>query len=112
MPAAQNRLSNRHDIVKVARRGRSGAVGPLNIKAAPNQLPHSRVLVAVSKKVSKKAVVRNRIRRRLQGCLDSQWATVAPGYDIVLTVRDNIADASTGDLSQWVGGALNRVNLT
>lgn len=45
-----------------------------------------RVAVVVSKKVSKSAVVRNRIRRRIYEVIRSQQSAITKPYDIVVTV--------------------------
>lgn len=47
---------------------------------------HSRVAVVVSKKVAKKAVVRNRIRRRIYETVRTSWADIEAPYDIVFVV--------------------------
>lgn len=82
------------------------ATGPLILKTIPNHLASSRVVVVVSKKVSKKAVVRNRIRRRVAAELATTWATVTPGYDIVVTARDDIAELPATELSRRVAKLL------
>jgi ribonuclease P protein component len=111
MLAAPNRLRDRRAIAATMRRGRFVAVGPLTLKATPNRLPLSRVVVVVSKKVSKKATVRNRIRRRVAAELAATWATVNPGYDIVVTARDDIAELAAAELSRRVEALLERGSL-
>ncbi len=111
MLAASNRLRDRRAIATTMRRGRLVATGPLMLRTAPNHLGLSRIVVVVSKKVSKKAVVRNRIRRRLAAELATTWETVTPGYDIVVTVRDDIADLPTAQLSSRVGALIERGGL-
>jgi ribonuclease P protein component len=60
----------------------------------------------VAKKISKRAVVRNRIRRRLAGILRDQWQTVRPGYDIVVTVHQDIATETAQALQEALIAAL------
>jgi ribonuclease P protein component len=111
MLAAPNRLRDRRAIAAVMRRGRYVATESLSVKAAPNRLAYSRAVVVVSKKVSKKAVVRNRIRRRLAAILAERWATVAPGYDIVVTARDDVAAQATAELQRHVAALLKQASL-
>ena len=111
MLAASNRLRSRRDIARVFQRGRFGADGPVSVKAGPNRLNYSRAVVVVSKKVSKKAVVRNRIRRRVAAVMAAEWATVTPGYDIVVTLRDDVTAAATPELARRVVSALQRVHV-
>lgn len=111
MLAARNRLKHGRDIARVFSRGRYGASGPISIKAAPTSLTESRAVVVVSKKVSKRATVRNRIRRRLVAILADEWATVAPGYDIVITVREDIEALPASQLRTDLVGALQKARL-
>lgn len=48
--------------------------------------PESRVAVVVGKKVSKSAVKRNRIRRRVFEVIRTHWGDIAPNYDMLFTV--------------------------
>src|SRR5438445_10027858 len=50
-----------------------------------------RAAVVVSRKVSKSAVVRNRIRRRLYEIIRRQALAIPPGTDLVVTVFDERA---------------------
>lgn len=108
MLSAVNRLRKAHDIVRVYRRGTYGGSGILSVKALSNGLGVSRAVVVVAKKVSKRAVVRNRIRRRLVGIIREEWATVRPGYDIVVTVHQDVAETAAGDLKQALQTAVTR----
>jgi len=83
----------------------------LSVKAAASGRPESRAVVVVAKKVSKRAVVRNRIRRRLIENLRAVWTTVLPGYDIVLSVHSDISELPAADLSQHLSRALARAGV-
>jgi ribonuclease P protein component len=108
MLASRYRLKQPRDITRVFKRGRHGGGGELLVKAGPNGMAYSRLVVIVSKKVSKKAVVRNRIRRRISGIVEAVWQTVSPGYDIVITVRDDVAEMPAKTLEDKVQDALKR----
>ncbi|HUC87320.1 MAG TPA: ribonuclease P protein component [Candidatus Saccharimonadales bacterium] len=111
MLAATNRLRDRRAIARVMQRGRFVSDGPVMAKVAVNHLDYSRAVVVVSKKVSKKAVVRNRLRRRVAAVLADEWATVASGYDIVITVRDNVVATAASELTKPILSTLRRANL-
>ena len=111
MLAPSNRLRDRRAIAQVMRRGRFASDRSVMVKTLANHLGYSRAMVVVSKKVSKKAVVRNRLRRRVAGLLAAEWATVAPGYDIVVTVRDNVVEVSAPELAQPVISTLRQAKL-
>lgn len=72
----------------------------------------SRLAVVVSKKISKRAPERNRIRRRLYEAVRQQWAMVEPGYDMVITVFDErIGTIPTAELTQVVTELLQQAKL-
>jgi ribonuclease P protein component len=111
MLASAHRLKKGGEISRVMMRGRYAADGPVAVRSLRTHLPSSRGVVVVSKKVSKKAVVRNRIRRRLAALLAERWATVTPGYDIVITVRADIADEAAPKLATHLDAALKQLGL-
>lgn len=111
MLASPNRLKQPRAIARVFSRGRQGMSGPIKLKASANGSSTSRAVVVVTKKVSKRAVIRNRIRRRLSALLSERWATVAPGYDIVVTVQSDMAEAPTGDLAGHLVVAMDRAKI-
>lgn len=111
MLAAPNRLRKAYDITRVYRRGRYGGSGVLSVKALATGRPDSRATIVVAKKISKRAVVRNRIRRRLAGVLRDEWQTVRPGYDIVVTVHQDIAREPAAALQEALTAALMRSGL-
>lgn len=43
--------------------------------------------ISISKKVSKKAVTRNRIKRQIKGAIQSNLDAISPGWKIVITVK-------------------------
>jgi ribonuclease P protein component len=110
--ASANRLTSGRDIARVMTRGRYAVSGPLAAKALVTHAGRSRAVVVVSKKISKKATVRNRIRRRLAAILAERWATVTPGYDIVITVRADLAETPATKLADYLDTALRQLGLT
>jgi ribonuclease P protein component len=83
----------------------------LSVKAIKTGRAESRVVVIVAKKISKRAVVRNRIRRRLVEYLRTNWATVTPGYDIVVTAHSDIAELPSAELATATIKALKRAGV-
>jgi ribonuclease P protein component len=108
MLAAQYRLRSGRDIRRVYARGRFGPAKGLTAKALPNRLNFSRAVVVVGRKVSNHAVIRNRIRRRLAAILAAAWQTVPAGYDIVVTVSQDLSSWTAAELKQSLESALKR----
>jgi ribonuclease P protein component len=113
MLARENRLRKAHEITRVYKRGTyGGANGVLSVKAFSSGRSQTRVVVVVSKKISKRAVVRNRIRRRLVGYLKAHWATLRAGYDIVVNVQTDLSEVPMDNLAQSIAKALDRAGVT
>jgi ribonuclease P protein component len=80
------RLRKNSDFTRLYRRGRVTRAGTLLIRTAPNHLEVTRLAVVVSKKVSKSAARRNRLRRQVR----EAWRALSPsqvqGLDVIVTV--------------------------
>ena len=78
--------------------------------AAPNDLPSARVGVTVSRRVGK-AVVRNKVRRRIREAARLLLPGVAPGVDVLFIARPASAKAEWSDLREAVELLLRRAGL-
>ena len=68
-----------------------------------------RLAVVVSRKVSKSAVVRNRIRRRIFEVVRQQASSLPPGIDLMFTVFDvELANQPTSRLEAIINGLLQK----
>lgn len=85
----------------------------LSIKYVKNERRDvNRCTVIVSKKVSKQAPLRNRIRRRVYEVVQGEWQNLKTPYDIVVTVFDeNIATMPAPELTQLVKNLLIQARL-
>jgi ribonuclease P protein component len=57
------------------------------LKAKENRLLTNRFSIVVSKKIDKRAVVRNRIRRLLNSCIQEFGSELQKGYDMIIIVK-------------------------
>lgn len=85
-------LKLNHVFRKLYNRGHSSVTKYLVIYARPNRLGENRIGVTVGKKLGK-AVVRNRVRRRLREIYRINEEQFLPGYDIVIVARTRAVDA-------------------
>jgi ribonuclease P protein component len=77
-----------------------------------NRRESSRLAVIVSKKVTKRAPARNRIRRRVYEAARLQWPMLLPGYDLVIMVFDErVADMPSGELNRSIVELFHKANL-
>jgi ribonuclease P protein component len=86
--AMLGRLKGRSDFLRVQGSGRKWVSKTLILQVADNQSPLCRYGITVSKKTSKSAVIRNRIKRRLRATLHNVLPDHAkPGIDYVVVGR-------------------------
>lgn len=94
MLARKLRLTKSRDIQNVLKKGRFKHVGDLFlIKWLNNDLDHHRYTVVVSAKVSKSAVMRNRINRVLTGDIPPELLLDDANYDIVVVAKKEIINS-------------------
>lgn len=73
---------------------------------AKNNLETNRYGFVVSKKVSKKAVVRNRLKRVLRSCVEELHEKLTVGYDMLFIVKKDFYDLKREQVFQEVTEAL------
>lgn len=93
--------------------GKTARNASVLVRFVPNKRREtSRVSVIVSKKVSKSAVVRNRIRRRVYEVVRHNWHYVAPQIDFAVTILSaDIAVLPAPEVERAVIGALRRADI-
>lgn len=114
MISGKHRFHGRNALNAVYRHGRSVRVEHMALRVTPSKRADYRLAVVVSKKVSKSAVVRNRIRRRLYEIIrllkDEQridWP-----FDMVLVVYDDrAAKVSSEELREEVVRLLSKTHI-
>lgn len=65
------------------------------IRISSNKLSHNRYGFIISKKVDKRAVVRNRIKRQLRAWFEKNDKGLVPGYDMLLVVSREAVEKET-----------------
>ena len=84
-----NRFHGYNSLTWVYRNGKTIRDPKLSLKySLNNKRKHYRVAVVVSRKISKSAVIRNRIRRRIYEIVRRLAGHITLSYDIVFTVHD------------------------
>jgi ribonuclease P protein component len=101
-------LTRKAQFELVYEKGRSWAGKELVIRVLPNGLEFSRFGFAVSRQVGK-AVVRNRVKRRLREIL--RQTPLQPGWDIIFIARAPAAGADFTSLKKSAGSLLFRAGL-
>jgi ribonuclease P protein component len=81
------------------------------IKILKNNLPITRFGIVVGTKVSKKAVRRNAIRRKISAVISQKMAKVREGNDIVLITKPSIVSKKAKDIESIVTEIFEQANL-
>lgn len=95
-----HKLTRRRDIEKLAKTGRSLRSVFFILKIIPNTLDNTRWVVIASTKVSKKAVVRNRVRRQAREIIRLNILNDSVGLDCMLVVKNTAVGASYVNLQE------------
>lgn len=84
-----NKLRSRKDFKHIFQRGARVNGRYFTLHYLANNQKNNRWAVVVSTKVSKRAVRRNRLRRRLSSLLKASQNSIKPGYDLVVVVKND-----------------------
>lgn len=78
------RMTKGREYSSVYRRGSRARGSMVTIAAAPNALGGTRLGLSIGKKVDKRAVVRNRLRRLFREAFRLEYDRLPSGYDLVV----------------------------
>ena len=67
--------------------------------------------ISISRKVSKRAVVRNRIKRQLKAVIHRYLPQIAPGWQVVIIVRGAAVECEFDDFLRELEYLLKKVNV-
>lgn len=132
----QNRLRSARDFGKVHRKGKRAAADALAVRALkqasvgqklvlradgslldeqgvdePLSAPSSCFGISISKKVSKRAVVRNRIKRQLRAIIRDRLTNIRPGWQVVIVVRPSAVECDFADFLRELDDLLKKLKV-
>ncbi|MAF13500.1 MAG: ribonuclease P protein component [Parcubacteria group bacterium] len=111
MLPASKRLTKDKDIKRVNKAGQSYFSPLFKLKYLANDKSLSRFTVVVSNKVSKKAVLRNRLRRQLREIIRLNLKKIKSGHDIIVSVKSQSLGKTYQDLENSLNLALKKSKL-
>lgn len=82
-----NRLVKRKDFEKVYKFGRYSSAGSIGLKFAENGAEKTRLGIVVGIKFSKRAVLRNKVKRQIRDILRKNLEKIKKGFDVAISVR-------------------------
>ena len=108
----ENRLTDDYDFRRVKRLGKSYHCPLFKLSLAQRKIEGpSRFGFVISKKIDKRATVRNGIKRLLRRAARERLEKIPEGFDIVLVVRPKIVDKSYEEVSAEVDKVLSKVSF-
>ena len=116
----ENRLTDDYDFRRVKRLGKSYhcplfkfSFAPRKVSGPPNgETSPSRFGFVISKKIDKRAVARNRIKRLLREVVRENLEKIPDGFDIVFVVRPSIVGKSYEEISIEFDKVLSKVSFS
>ena len=106
-----NRIKKKKDFELIFKNSKSFKNSLFILRVAENNLGLNRFGFVVSQKVSKKAVVRNRIRRRLAEIIKGEIKNIKSGIDLVFIVLAGADKKDFSEVKSSVSNALAKLGL-
>jgi ribonuclease P protein component len=78
----------------------------------PEPVAPTRIGISISQKVSKKAVVRNQIKRKIRAACRQLLPEISPGWKIVIVVRPGTQECEYSDFLQELRQLLAQTEVT
>jgi len=111
MLAKQHRLTKERDFKKVNTVGRSFFSPQFKLKHVANGFGVSRFGIVTSAKLSKKAVIRNRVRRQISEVLRLNNSKIVSGTDAVIWVKSAALGKDYQELEEKLLELLKKAKL-
>jgi len=105
------RLRKKSDFQRVRQHGRSIASRLLILVCAPNGLASIRIGFVVSKRITKRAVERNYLKRLLTEAIRPCLVDIPAGWDIILNAKHSAIGVPLPALAQDIRILLRRARL-
>lgn len=106
-----SRLHLKRDFDRVFKKGRKIFHPLLGLRFVKTNLPTSRVVIVVGKKVSKSAVKRNRVRRRLREVIRVRLDQFTESSDLIFIAKTDALKATFTELESAVDRVLHQAKL-
>lgn len=107
----ENCLKKRKDFERIFKSGKGFKEDLLFLKLLNNNLESSRIGFIVSQKVSKKAVVRNKIKRELREIVRPELKKIKKGIDIALVVLPGLEKKSFQEIKEVVNEIFKKAKI-
>ncbi|HZJ40713.1 MAG TPA: ribonuclease P protein component [Candidatus Saccharimonadales bacterium] len=107
----ENRIGLNKEFDRAFKAGQSFYGKILGIKCVPNDRINNRFGILINTKVSKKAVVRNKIRREIREIIKKRLESLKPGNDFVIIVFPLILDKNNEEIASEIDFSLKKLRV-
>jgi ribonuclease P protein component len=108
----ENRLKLKNDFQNVFRGGGVWRTSDLIVRVAANKEGGTHFGFIISKKINKKAVVRNRLRRQMAEVVRRRLKNIRSGFDAVIVAKKEIVDKPFAEIEGSIEAALKKAGLS
>jgi ribonuclease P protein component len=108
---SEHRLRQEKDLKALFAKGKSVFGIFVGLKFRKNNLEVSRFTAVAGLKVSKKAVVRNRLKRQVRAIVEKHIPDIAPGFDIAFLIRKEAVGKTANELEKHLIQSLEKGKL-
>ena len=111
MTVKYERIKKSIDFEKIFQTGKTITGRFVFLKTKKTKNRSCRLCFVVSSKVSKKAVERNKIKRRLREIIRSAYSELAQGYDIVIIAKKEILSKNFTEIKEDITKTLKEAKI-
>ena len=107
----ENRLRKKKDFEQVWQAKKSAYLKFLGMKIVENHQNNTRFGVIISNKISKKAVIRNKIKRRIRNIVTKEKDKIKKGWDVVIIGQPAIIEAGLSEIKNEIRQIFTKLKL-
>ena len=107
----ENRITKNAEFQRIYKKGEFFGTKLIHFKYLRNNLPNTRVGFVIGLKVSKSAVKRNLLKRRMRAIFQLNLDKVKLGYDIAVIVKPGAVEMEYEDIERDMLFALKKMGL-
>ena len=72
------------------------------LRVAPNTFLYSRFGFVASKKIDKRAVVRNEVKRKVRSCIEAMQKDIRPGFDMFFFLKKAAVETQRSEIDKRI----------
>ena len=107
----KNRLKKNKDFDRVFKKGKKFYGKNLSLILLKSDLKNTRVGLIVSKKVSKKACLRNKIKRRIYSLIRDKLPKIKNQFDIVIITKPEIKEKKFFEIAEIIDEIFKKAKI-